>query len=293
MATKNEDIKNRDSNPDLITGEPGSHPIGTGLGAAGGGAAGAAVGSVAGPVGTVVGAVAGGLGGKGAAEAVDPTGEDEYWRAQHSKQPYAAGSKLTYEDYAPAYRTGYEGFSRYESGARFDEAEPTLREDYLALAGESGTSNLPWDQAKTAARHAWDRVDRGEAVRVQLSEEQLKVGKREVEGGSVRLRKIVRNEDVSESVQLHHDEVTIDRVSTGNLAEVPADAFQEGTIEVPLKREEAVVEKTAKVVGEVNLKKNVKTDTETIRETLRKEDVEIDSEGEAKITGDETIMRSK
>src|SRR3982751_4572243 len=66
----------RDSNPDPITGAPGSHPIGTGIGAAGGGiAAGAAIGSFAGPVGTVigavVGAVAGGLAGKGVAEMID------------------------------------------------------------------------------------------------------------------------------------------------------------------------------------------------------------------------------
>ena len=67
-----------DLNPDLITGEPGSHPIGTGVGAAGGAAAGAAIGTaVGGPVGTVVGgiigAVTGGLAGKDVAENLDPT----------------------------------------------------------------------------------------------------------------------------------------------------------------------------------------------------------------------------
>jgi uncharacterized protein (TIGR02271 family) len=161
-----------------------------------------------------------------------------------------------------------------------------LREDYLSLAGEAGAAKLPWEQAKTAAEHAWNRVERGEALRIQLSEEQLKVGRREVEGGSVRLRKIVRTEAVSESVELYHDEATIDRVTTGNLGpKCRADAFQEGTIEVPLKREEAVVQKTAQVVGEVKLKKNVQIDTKTISETLRKEDVEIDSDGDAKITG--------
>jgi len=63
---------------DPITGAPGSHPFGTGLGAAAGGmAAGVAAGTVAGPVGTLVGAAAGaiigGLAGKAAGEAVDPT----------------------------------------------------------------------------------------------------------------------------------------------------------------------------------------------------------------------------
>src|SRR6185503_11003591 len=64
-------------NPDPLTGTPGAHPVGTGIGAMSGAAAGASIGAVAGPVaaalGTVVGAVAGGLAGKGAAEAVHPT----------------------------------------------------------------------------------------------------------------------------------------------------------------------------------------------------------------------------
>lgn len=70
------------ANRDPITGTPGAHPVGTGVGAlAGGAAAGAAVGTVAGPVGTAigaaVGAVAGGLAGKGVAEQVDPTIDPE------------------------------------------------------------------------------------------------------------------------------------------------------------------------------------------------------------------------
>src|SRR5829696_8613217 len=85
-----------DANPDPITGAPGSHPIGTGVGAAGMGAAGAAIGAaVSGPaapigaaVGAVVGAVAGGLAGKGVAEVVNPTAEEEYWRDNYQNRPY-------------------------------------------------------------------------------------------------------------------------------------------------------------------------------------------------------------
>ena len=67
-----------ETNPDPITGAPGAHPVGVGLGAAAGGlAAGAAAGTLAaGPIGTVVGAavgaLVGGLAGKGAAEAMNP-----------------------------------------------------------------------------------------------------------------------------------------------------------------------------------------------------------------------------
>src|SRR5450759_938628 len=90
------DKKDKSRNPDPITGAPGSHPVGTGIGAvAGGAAAGAAVGTVAGPVGTIagaaVGAIVGGLAGKGVAEAVNPTAEVAYWRENHLRQPYANG----------------------------------------------------------------------------------------------------------------------------------------------------------------------------------------------------------
>lgn len=144
------------SNPDPITKAPGSHPIGTGLGAAAGGAAtGAAVGTVAGPVGTVVGAavgaVVGGLAGKGIAEKINPTVEDAYWRENHVRQPYAKGSP--YDDYAVAYRTGYEGYGEYGGTAKsFEEREADLRRKY-----ESSRPKIAWDNAKVASRAAWDR----------------------------------------------------------------------------------------------------------------------------------------
>src|SRR2546430_6957056 len=79
---------------DPITHTPGAHPLGVGAGAGAAGVAGAAIGgAVAGPVGAIVGATvgafAGGLGGKAAAEAVNPTIEDEWWRDQYPPRPHA------------------------------------------------------------------------------------------------------------------------------------------------------------------------------------------------------------
>lgn len=150
--------KTKDTNPDPITGEPGSHPVGTGVGAAGAGAAGAAVGgAVGGPVGAVVGAavgaVAGGLAGKGVAEAVDPTREDAYWREAHTKEPYYERD-YSYDDYAPAYRAGYES---YAGGRDFNSAERDVQTRYGQLRGKS---RLGWEKARAASRAAWDRVER-------------------------------------------------------------------------------------------------------------------------------------
>jgi hypothetical protein len=147
-----------DANRDPITGAPGSHPVGTGIGAvAGGVAAGAAAGTVAGPVGTVVGAavgaIVGGLAGKGIAEMIDPTVEEAYWRDTYSTRPYVtAGS--TFDDYLPAYRYGWSSYDKYE-GRPFDEVEGELGRDWNTARG---TSRLEWERAKHATKDSWQRV---------------------------------------------------------------------------------------------------------------------------------------
>ena len=151
--------RGHDANRDAITGSPGSHPIGTGVGAVGAGAAGAAIGAFAGPVGAavgaVIGAVAGGLAGKGAAEAVNPTDENAYWEENYKTRTYV-DTDTPYDEYQPAYQYGWEGRSRNPNRS-FDEAETDLRRDW-----ESNPSNskLKWEEAKLAARDAWDRVER-------------------------------------------------------------------------------------------------------------------------------------
>jgi hypothetical protein len=113
---------------------------------------------VAGPVGAAVGlvagAVAGGLAGKGVAEKIDPTVEDGYWRENYSKRPYAAHH--SYDSLRPAYRTGYEGITRYP-GKKYADVESDLQRDYERSRSSGG---LAWDKAKLATRDAWDRVEK-------------------------------------------------------------------------------------------------------------------------------------
>lgn len=155
--------RTHDVNPDPITGAPGAHPVGTGVGATGGGAAGAAIGAaVGGPIGAAVGlatgAVSGGLAGKGAAEAVNPTAEEAYWRENYAGQPWVERN-YTYEDYQPAFRSGYEGYARYYgTGKRYEDVEPELRTHWDRSRGRS---RLDWERAKLASQAAWERVDQG------------------------------------------------------------------------------------------------------------------------------------
>ncbi len=158
-TVKDLDRRGGDANRDAITGAPGSHPVGTGIGAAGAGAAGAAIGSLAGPVGTVVGAVvgavAGGLAGKGIAESVNPTEEDAFWRGTYATRPYIPQGS-GYDIYQPAYRFGWEAAERHQA-REFDEVEPDLRRDWDADRGASANT-LEWDRARNAARDSYERI---------------------------------------------------------------------------------------------------------------------------------------
>lgn len=147
----------RSKNRDPITGAPGAHPVGTGLGAAAGGVAtGAAIGTVAGPVGTAVGAavgaVVGGLVGKNVAESIDLAAEDAYWRENFRNRDYAANR--SYDDLGPAYAYGVGAFGEHR-GQAFDDIDPVLSRNWAA---SRGTSSLSWDDARPAARDAWDRL---------------------------------------------------------------------------------------------------------------------------------------
>ena len=145
-------------NRDPLSGEPGAHPVGTGMGASVGAVvAGAVAGSVVGPVGTVIGmaigATLGGLAGKGLAESVDPTAEDAYWRRECRSRPYVE-AHAGYDSYGPAYSYGVAAFERYQ-GRQFELIEPELARDWNAMRGES---DLSWDRARPAVKDAWQRM---------------------------------------------------------------------------------------------------------------------------------------
>lgn len=110
---------------------------------------------------------------------------------------------------------------------------------------------------------------------IQLSEEQLVVGKRLVNRGGTRLRRYVVETPVQQDVSLHAETVKVERRPVSGGAVVEPD-FSEKTIEMTASAEEAVIGKTAHVVEEVSLRKEDSDRVETVRDTVRKEEVEIE-----------------
>ncbi len=110
-------------------------------------------------------------------------------------------------------------------------------------------------------------------------EEQVRVGKRRVDRGGVRVRSYVVERPVSEDVRLRDERIDVQRRAVDRPASgVPEDAFRERTIEVTATGEEAVVAKDARVVEEVVVRKDDVERTETVTGTERKTQVEVEDE---------------
>ena len=132
----------------------------------------------------------------------------------------------------------------------------------------------------------------GDDVEVALHEEQVKVGKRTVDAGSVRLRKVIRTEIVNQPVEIRHEDFVVERVAADQVhAGTATSDFKDETIDMPLTREEVVVSKEAHVTGAVRLNKTSTAETQNVSETVRKEDVEVVRDGKTVTERDERTGR--
>jgi uncharacterized protein (TIGR02271 family) len=129
----------------------------------------------------------------------------------------------------------------------------------------------------------------GEEV-IALSEEQLTVGKRLVNRGTTHIRRFVVETPVEENVTLHTERVSIDRRPASAGERVDNADFTDRTIEVTETDEEAVVSKTARVKEEVVVHKKATDRVETVRDTVRRQDVEIDRDDSTSRAGGTTPM---
>ena len=143
-------------------------------------------------------------------------------------------------------------------------------------------------KASTAQREATGE----NTIEVPLSEEEVKVGKRTVGAGEVKLHKTVTTEQVNVPVELKREDIVVERVAAHEV-ESGKGAFQEEVIKIPLSREEPVIEKEVHVTGGVRLRKTEGVDKETIQETVRRENVNVDESGKTtrpeKGTGEEHV----
>lgn len=139
------------------------HSFGAGTGAVAGAVTGAAIGSAAGPVGTALGAIAGSVlgakAGDSIAEAINPTEYGAHFEREFRSAERADAGR-GWDDYAPAYRYGYDTHGRH-AGRRFDEVEAELERGWAAARGDS---QLDWAAAREPVQQGWQHLDRARAA---------------------------------------------------------------------------------------------------------------------------------
>jgi uncharacterized protein (TIGR02271 family) len=197
-----------------------------------------------------------------------------------------AGRGYPYEHWAPAYRYGYAlaNDPRY-TGRNWAAIEADARRDWEQRYGET------WEESKGAVHYAWEKL-RGErpveegAVKVPVVEEEIHVSTRQVPRGGVRLYTRVSEQPVEQEVHLRDEQVHVERRPVDRPAsEADLAAFKEGTVEVTETDEEPVVRKQVRVVEEVVVSKDVAEHTETVRDTVRRTEVEVEPIGTEQARG--------
>jgi uncharacterized protein (TIGR02271 family) len=113
---------------------------------------------------------------------------------------------------------------------------------------------------------------------IPIVEERLRVSKRQGQQGHVRVRSYVVETPVQEEVTLRQEHVQVERRPVDRPLTAEDAAFQERTIEATETREEPVISKEARVTGEVSVKKTAEEQKQTVRDTVRRTEVEVDDE---------------
>jgi uncharacterized protein (TIGR02271 family) len=159
------------------------------------------------------------------------------------------------------------------------------RASQYGLAGASATTTgTAAGGAGTRATGATGATPGSEEV-IPIAEETLDIGKRTVSRGTARIRRYVVESPVEEQVRLRDETVSIERRPVSGSAAVAPDAFTEKTVEVTETAEEAVVAKKARVKEEVVVKKDATERVETVRDTVRREEVDVDRAGDKPSSG--------
>ncbi len=139
----------------------------------------------------------------------------------------------------------------------------------------ASTQGTQYQGAQFQGQGSQQRAD--DTTAIPVIQEELKVGKREVQRGGVRIYQRIVETPVNETVGLREEHVNVERHAVDRpVTAADVNAFQETTIELRESAEEAVVEKTARVVEEVVVGKEVTQRQQNISDTVRHTEIEVE-----------------
>jgi uncharacterized protein (TIGR02271 family) len=172
-----------------------------------------------------------------------------------------------------------------KADGRYDEAQRILRQydAYDVQSQDGGTAAGTTERERFDTTGATSRTGATEGT-VQLREEELRTRKESVETGQVSLGKQVVEEQKSLEVPVTREEVYVERRAVDRPADRPIDEASR-TIEVPVREERVDVEKQPVVYEEVGVRKQEVVENQPVSETVHREELRVDKEGDVNLSG--------
>lgn len=194
-----------------------------------------------------------------------------------------------YNNYSEVARRGSTIVTVHAQTAQEAQTAATLLDQYNAIDVNERAAEFrgqSYTDTNTTARAEGD-------ASIPVVEENLKVGKQVVETGGARIRSRIIERPVEETVRLREENVRVERNPVNRPAtEADLNTFREGEIEITERAEVPVIGKQARVVEEVSIGKETTERQETVRDTVRGTEVEVERlEGDVDIDN-ETRTRS-
>jgi stress response protein YsnF len=128
----------------------------------------------------------------------------------------------------------------------------------------------------------------GGNMAIPVYEESLQVGKRDVTGGSVRIRKFSTTETVNQPLELTQEKVTVSRgpasgqPASGQAANPQSQPFQDQTFEIPLRSQEPMISKQVTAQGQVMVQVQTEVLHTNVQGQVRREQVQVTKQGDAR-----------
>ncbi len=218
------------------------------------------------------------------------TGEEESY----------SGDDTAYND-AFQQLSGDEDRARYYgSGLQAGGALVTVRADTTRLErareilsrnnGDLRTSGFENERFQTdrSAMNTGTRADEGERS-LQLRGEVLRAMKERVQKGEIRLRKEVVTENQTINVPVSREEVVVERVDATGQTPVSGVIGDEKEIRIPVSEERVNVSKEQVVTGQVRVQKRTVQDTEKVSDSVQHEELRVEREGDVNVTDESDV----
>lgn len=182
------------------------------------------------------------------------------------------------EEHAAAYESGIKsGGIMLRVTPRTNEDAAEIENQWRSCGGEQIYSNA---SRSVRPRGGADvPQNKADEVAIPVVQEELQVGKRSVERGGVRVETHITEQPVEETVRLREEQIEVERCPVNRpVGEEDLTAVKDGEIRIPLVAEVPVVSKEARVIEEVVISKNVAERSETIHDTVRRSEVEVEQQ---------------